>query len=873
MTRPSFNAARAIVVVLLGVMPWSACGGSEPGQGSVERGSSVVSGIRVERIAQRGAGATHLALWIDAGSRDADPPQVAALAAFSAAAHGGRDIETVVTPDGTVFSLVCAPGELDPCLSQLARVLSYRTLTSEDLNRDLRRLQLARRQREADDGSVAQRHALTALMGEGAESLFPLGIASDDRRCDQVEVIDFHRRHYGPARALLIAVGDVTREGLEGSVAAHFGSVLQATADRRAPQLGWSVPSTPSIAVGNSGYLAVALGAAADGDPAGSLARATANSLPPNLRERTDVHVFTLRGGGVVLLTLRAERAERADSFEDDVLVALAAMERMQAEGVPASTAPMGDDGPLALIERLGLAWTSAGNPRSPLQATGTAAGHGASRRRESAERAGQDHDPSLHGEPSPDGTSAEMLGDRSRGLALGIGLVVPGGRGDDITAEDPDAALVERTRRMVERAIATAREQADPATRGEVTANAASVVLDNGSRIDVRRQPERDRVALAIRFAASPDDRTGFRAAALAILSQPHLTGCAGYPAASLRENLRRIGARLSGQVDATRHGIRLEFPREALEPAIDIAMACALHPLLDEAAVENARLALLSPRSPGGQLRLAASLAVSDGRDDRVVRDLIAPLSDRRALREIRRSDLDLARGETRVGARVAVAVVGDVPVHDTLLRVARRLSGLSAGHASRTPHLLIDGPAMTAAGSGDTFPVGDGSSARAAVTTFEHDGATPSAVVAWASSARGSPAGARLLATAARQMADGRQIRVIWSDGDGGEWGAWAAVGLELSEAALDGLPNRVHAFLSSLTGERGAAALAAALRAERAAILATRMRTVDVADQIADQRLAGEVNLDDPLATARALLRNPPHYAIGRPTTTD
>ena len=56
-------------------------------------------GTRVVSLARQTRGVVRLALYIDAGSRDASPPQAATIAAWLAAQRGGPLLEALVYPD------------------------------------------------------------------------------------------------------------------------------------------------------------------------------------------------------------------------------------------------------------------------------------------------------------------------------------------------------------------------------------------------------------------------------------------------------------------------------------------------------------------------------------------------------------------------------------------------------------------------------------------------------------------------------------------------------------------------------------------------------------------------------------------------------
>src|SRR5687768_3279072 len=84
------------------------------------------AGPDVAHIAQPNGERLQLALWLDAGARDVEPPQIATLAAWLAADAAGADVEAEVFPDGIELTTSCRKRELAACLGRLQRGLSLR---------------------------------------------------------------------------------------------------------------------------------------------------------------------------------------------------------------------------------------------------------------------------------------------------------------------------------------------------------------------------------------------------------------------------------------------------------------------------------------------------------------------------------------------------------------------------------------------------------------------------------------------------------------------------------------------------------------------------------------------------------------------------
>src|SRR5262245_4588615 len=95
------------------------CGGSQPATHNPAPGLGLVrhagDGPSVAVWPRATGKLTRLALWIDAGSRDAQPPQVATLAGWLAAEAAGPDVHALVEPEGTELALWCPKDDLARC--------------------------------------------------------------------------------------------------------------------------------------------------------------------------------------------------------------------------------------------------------------------------------------------------------------------------------------------------------------------------------------------------------------------------------------------------------------------------------------------------------------------------------------------------------------------------------------------------------------------------------------------------------------------------------------------------------------------------------------------------------------------------------------
>lgn len=617
----------AIAGIVLGAIVASACGGAPaavtvPGGSGEVRGTVTDSGARVVVLRRQTSGLVHLALFIDAGARDAAPPQVATIAAWLAAEHGGELVRAHVAPDGTELSVTCDTSELEACVGRLARALALRSASPDALGRARARLSDARRRALTSEARAAERIALEALLGEDtARGLDPLGRAEDDDAASTEAVAAFLAAHYGAARTMLVAAGDVDAEAVIAASDA-FASIPEARASRDARV----------VAIGTGGVRAeigdarfVALAAHADDlAHAHAIAERTASRWRPG--GGVAAHAFELRGGAIALVVGRAERV--IDAAERGALELALAAER-RGETVQAD-AP---DDPDAAARRVGIAWAASSSERAVI----------------------------------PDAP------------VIAIGAIVPGGRGDRPRARDPDADLRADASRRLERVHARAIGAVAPRLRGHVADGAVSAVVDGGARIEVQTRAGDGRVGIAIRFAGGAAEEPASVHGRTALLATTLATGCGALAPAALEQRLRSMRATIAPEVDATSFGIVVEADRDAWEDALELALDCATPSELDRVTVEEARRRLLATHRRDETIAMAswAARAIAPASPGRV-----APWGDARTIARVSTGELEEARGSLGVAARASVAIAGDVPAREVARRAAPRLALLPRG-----------------------------------------------------------------------------------------------------------------------------------------------------------------------------------------------
>jgi hypothetical protein len=748
-----------------------------------------------------------------------------------------------VLPDGTSFETSCEAGALAACVSAVVRALEARRATADEVGELRARLSAARRRAAADAAREAETLALAALLGESAGGLAPFGRADDDDAVTPQSVSSFLGSHYGPSRAMLVAAGEVRPEALADAAS----SALEQSPDARARRAdrGLRAGGAPAsrVAVGEASVVAVAI-ATVDLGRAAAIAEGIAGSDVGARLESAEprVHAFEVRGGALVLAHVAHDDIERA-AAELAVAAGTASEERSGARPIAL------DDDAVEAARAIGLRWI-AGADGANVTRDGASGPHGESPEG-SAERDGA----------SGSGGPGFAEGDD----ALALGLVIAGGRGDGDEG-DPDRGAREDAARNAERALAAARVAARPVTRGEASRAAASVVTPNGARIDVRRRGGDARAAVAIRFAggagSDPPSVHG-RAALLAVLVAE---ACPALGPGGAAERASAIDATIAPRVDGQSWGLVVETPAARWHEALDLATRCALAVTPSRTDVERARILLLDRLDGGAALAAWAARSLAHDAPGGV-----APLGGLDAVRETSVASVRRAWRDGTTGARISIAIVGDVPVQEAVARAARRVARLESGTAvGRPPEVEPAHP------DGPLAEDYTGPSPRVVVTwragTPRSAGAGANAGAAGERAARARANVRAMDADAARVFADAmatrlgsvRGLRAVWADGGVDGHGAWAAVAFDTSEAALADLPSRIAeaAGASDDTSLRGAHAARVRARARSEA------RPAEAADAIARRRLTAAPR-PSPGPTWAALRAAPPGYVIGRP----
>lgn len=768
----------------------TACGGAQP-LGAVTSPVPQVgpAGLHVMVLPRPTPDVVRLSLWIDAGTRDATPPQLATVSAWAAARAGGTDVNVRVLPDGTEFWVECGNSDIESAIVQLARAIATRDVDAATLTALHGRLTSERSRQELDGRHVAARAALVAAVGDDfANELLPFGTAANDADVTGSRITRFLSDHFGPNRALLVAVGDTHADSLDRAIATDLAAVSRAQATRAARTI--PPPSTTTAAlVGRAtvGWVAAAI----VGKDHSSAAAALAGVTGQWSGRQVDARWLPMRGGTVGLLLAQT------DDPLHEIRSAIDAIARNPADQSSALEAVAED---LASVsERVGVRFCA--------------------------------------------GEAAEAPDDATIGIGFGVALA------DGTRSGPEDEGRAQQRVESTERELQTTIDRAmrAPTFRGTVGATAANVVLDNGARIAVQQRAS-STVAIAIRFLGGASEEHSTSHGRTAVLSLLSAQACEGLGGGALITRLNAIGATLTPVLDPDSFGLHITAPAAHWRTSLELVTHCALRPLLHRRVLRDAQARMLSTLSGDSGHANAALVA------ERLAAThpgTIAPWGGGGSAL----LDLDAvvrAHAQSAVGARVALAIVGDVPVDLAVAEASRRLASMPAGVLPLTTTL-------------DTSP--------ANVGALPNDGEVPRAVLLYRIAAQGvdERAARGFVALLAEELALTASITLKWVDAGAWSHGAWAAVGLEMPIETLDDLQatvGRARQKLASAAGRAHADHLMQHAVREAARTLSD---PVHDADARARGLLEGEPSgsTSEPGAAAfEKFLATEPHYLVSR-----
>jgi predicted Zn-dependent peptidase len=495
-------------------------------------------------------GVTLLSLWIDAGSRAAQPPQLATAAALWAADQAGASAR--VLPDGTELSLLCdTRGEgLASCAQRLLRALGAQRPGEPQLVALRERVRGARVRAATNPAREADRMALEALLGAAARQLDPLGAEADDAALDGARLAQFLGAHYLKSRALLVGVGELEPRQL----AELFGDDRPPgtpPAAGRATPLAPAAAAAPRVAFGAANQIALAL-------PLTNVARA-ASVCERFLQIHTagSARISQLHGLVVAHLSLPGGAAPFAR-----LQAAVFDLKRILIEGLDSPPLPP-PDGLEALSRQVGETWLA----RSTLPAA------------------------TLHANPA-------------------VAIVLA--RDAHSPEQSEEAALAALSERAA-RAVADGAANSAGTVEGQSDALSARVTTLNGAHVEVVRRGGDAWFAATLRFAGGSGEDPPTAHGRAALLASLLADGCGFSAGRALDVWLTTIQARLTPLLDADGLGVSISAPARHAEAALDTLLRCALRPNMSARAVEDARARLLRALWKRDDAFLQATLAQS--------------------------------------------------------------------------------------------------------------------------------------------------------------------------------------------------------------------------------------------------------------------
>jgi predicted Zn-dependent peptidase len=495
-------------------------------------------------------GAALVSLWIDAGARAADPPQLATAAAFWAADQAGASAR--VLPDGSELSLLCdTRGEsLPACVQRLLRALHAPPPGEPQMVALRERVRSARARAAADPAREADRLALEALLGAPAHQLDPLGAEADDAALDGARLTQFLGAHYRKSRALLVGVGDLPPRELEGLFGAERAPGGAPGAARAAP-LAPGAAAAPSVAFGATNQIALALPLTDVGRAASVCERFL------QIHSAGSARISQLTGLVVAHLSLPGGSAPFAR-----LQSAVFDLQRLLIEGHESAPLPP-PDGLEALSRQVGETWIA----RSALPAA------------------------PLHSSPA-------------------VALVLAR---DMHSPEQNEAEALAAAGERAARAVADASANSAGTVQGQSDALSARVTSANGAQIEVVRRTGDAWFAAALRFAGGSAEDPPTAHGRAALLASLLADGCGFSAGRALDVWLTTIKARLTPLLDADGLGVAISAPAQHAQTALDTLLRCAMRANFGARAVEDARARLLRALWKREDAFLQATLAQS--------------------------------------------------------------------------------------------------------------------------------------------------------------------------------------------------------------------------------------------------------------------
>ena len=230
-----------------------------------------------------------LSLWVDAGTLDGPNASHALMAASIVAARTGMQMR--VTPDATSFRQLCTRNELTVCIDRFGDALATREVSEEEFEAASTEIRERRERSFAEPARASLGLAVESLLGH---TMHPLGDAEDEITRETLSA--FLRMHYGPNRALVIAVGAHEHDALREATSRVDGPHAETSRAEREERAG-------VLHALDESHLEPSWTFAARG-ASESDAQAMVNAWRARAGDRAQVSLFPTRLGWVATLTL-----------------------------------------------------------------------------------------------------------------------------------------------------------------------------------------------------------------------------------------------------------------------------------------------------------------------------------------------------------------------------------------------------------------------------------------------------------------------------------------------------------------------------------------------------------------------------------------
>lgn len=172
-----------------------------------------------------------------------------ALEISGAIEYVGASLGVSTGRDFTTVSLSVLKKDVDRAFDVLSDVLLRPAFPDEELRRKKQLLTGALRQREEDPSFVAEDRFIREVFGSEPYGRQVEGSISSIEGLTRADLLEFYGRHYGPEKAVLTVVGDLTPAELDALLRKHFASWLEARRENSS-----SSPGAPRAAAEKSSH-------------------------------------------------------------------------------------------------------------------------------------------------------------------------------------------------------------------------------------------------------------------------------------------------------------------------------------------------------------------------------------------------------------------------------------------------------------------------------------------------------------------------------------------------------------------------------------------------------------------------------------------